>query len=527
MLSDRDYELELLRERLTQKAERPMVRADSQGDWRERQPLPDARVEVPNLPVDLIPAPLRDWLADSAERLQVPPEMVAVPAMVSACALVGRRIGIHPKRRDDWLVVPNLWGMLIERPGTLKTPAMEEGMRPLRWLAGAALEEYKHAAKSAAVEAEEVELKIAALKNRGRKAGVIDFKSELQDLLDTKERLQVRERRYLTQDPTVEKLGELLNQNPRGVLLLRDELSGWINTLHRQGREGERQFYLEGWNGLGGFTVDRIGRGTLHVPALTISVFGTIQPAKLADCLAINNADGGDGLLQRFSLTVWPQGLTTWRNVDRFPETGARDRAFNAFKRLDGLDPQQVAASMEHSEIPALRFHAAAQDLFDAWREELETRLRSPELVALPAFEGHLAKYRKAMPALALIAHLLDVVDGGVQSGPVSLDAAKRAAAWCEFLEAHARKLYGIDNDPARRAVRALAAKMEGGAVADGEPVRELYRPHWSGLNTPDLVDAALVGLAVLGWLRLEDRDTGGRPSRVVRLHPDFLGGAR
>src|SRR5438067_2294124 len=77
-----------------------------------------------------------------------------------------------------------------------------------------------------------------------------------------------RERRYWTQDSTVEKLGIRLQDNPRGLLIVRDELSGWLHGLEKQGREGDRQFYLEAWNGTGSFTVDRIERGTLHIPAL-------------------------------------------------------------------------------------------------------------------------------------------------------------------------------------------------------------------------------------------------------------------
>ncbi len=65
-------------------------------------------------------------------------------------------------------------------------------------------------------------------------------------------------------DTTVEKLGELLNQNPRGLLLMRDELSGLLRTLDKPGREGDREFFLEGWNGTGSYTYDRISRGTTH-----------------------------------------------------------------------------------------------------------------------------------------------------------------------------------------------------------------------------------------------------------------------
>ena len=34
-------------------------------------------------------------------------------AMIVAAGVIGRKIGIRPKKHDDWLVIPNLWAVLI------------------------------------------------------------------------------------------------------------------------------------------------------------------------------------------------------------------------------------------------------------------------------------------------------------------------------------------------------------------------------------------------------------------------------
>ncbi len=81
-------------------------------------------------------------------------------------------------------------------------------------------------------------------------------------------------RRYLTNDATVEKIGELLAANPRGLLIFRDELTGWLSSLDREGREGTRAFFLEAWNGTGRFTYDRIKRGTIDIEAACLSMLG-------------------------------------------------------------------------------------------------------------------------------------------------------------------------------------------------------------------------------------------------------------
>src|SRR3989442_15687344 len=88
-------------------------------------------------------------------------------------------------------------------------------------------------------------------------------------------------KRYLVNDTTVEKLGELLNHHPNGLLLFRDELSGWLHTMDRPGHENDRAFCCEAWNGTSGYTYDRIGRGTLHIRAACLSVLGGIQPGPL------------------------------------------------------------------------------------------------------------------------------------------------------------------------------------------------------------------------------------------------------
>ena len=57
-------------------------------------------------------------------------------------------------------------------------------------------------------------------------------------------------KRYKTEDSTVEMLGQILLQNQQGILVHRDELTGWLTSLDRYGREGDRSFYLESWNAL-------------------------------------------------------------------------------------------------------------------------------------------------------------------------------------------------------------------------------------------------------------------------------------
>jgi len=103
-------------------------------------------------------------------------------------------------------------------------------------------------------------------------------------------------KRYLVNDATVEKLGELLNHNPNGLLLFRDELSGFLHTMDRPGHENDRAFYCEAWNGTGAYTYDRIGRGTLAVViGMSPPVLRQIRAMALGQALRpVDSQDGRD-----------------------------------------------------------------------------------------------------------------------------------------------------------------------------------------------------------------------------------------
>ena len=207
------------------------------------------------------------------------------------------------------------------------------------------------------------------------------------------------------------------------------------------------------------------------------------------------------------------------------PNLAAQDEAYAVFEALDTLDPQALGADMS-GPIPALRFSPDAQELFNAWRDELEHRLRADELKNKPAFEAHLSKYRSLMPSLALLFHLVDVL-GGKPSGPVSLGAAQLAAGWCAFLEQHALKLYAPEVSAHVRAALALAGKIEEGALQHGTAVRDIYRRGWEGLKAQQEVMQGFEVLAEYHWARTEEKSTGGRPSLIVHLHPELREGEK
>jgi putative DNA primase/helicase len=489
---------------------------------------------VPTFESRLLPDSIRGWLSDVAERMQCPLEFGAVAALVVAASLVGSRLRVRPKRVDDWTVTPNLWGGLVARPGFLKTPTLEETLKPLRareYLARSAhqtaVEEYEFQRLYADAQRDQLKKDLQKAVKEGRDGRELSLR-----LPDTQSKPPV-EHRYVVNDPTVEKLGELLNQNPNGLLLFRDELVGFLRSLEREGREQDRAFYLETWNGSGSYTYDRIGRGTLRIDNLTLSILGGIQPGPLSQYLrgAMRGGQGDDGLMQRFQLMVYPDTPKTWSNVDRRPDAEAGSRAHECFVRLDTLEPEALGADIsltsEGATTAFMRFGDEAQELFDGWRAGLETRLRDGSFEHA-ALEAHMSKYRSLMPSLALILRLLDLV-GGVTTAPaVSLGAALRAAEWCKSLEAHARRIYGLALDAEVRLAKVILEHIRRGDLPPEFTARDVYRRQWSGLSKSTDVVEPLRILEDYGWLRTVSVGAGvdgGRPTVCYLTHPSLTAG--
>jgi hypothetical protein len=487
--------------------------APDQITWPHPLSLPEGLPHVEPFALELMPEAFRPWVEDAAKRMQTPPDYIAVAIMVATGAVVGRQLGIRPKQHDDWTVVPNLWGIAIGSPGLLKTASLEEGLRPIRTLEHDAKLRFETEQRiwKARIEIESEAKKIRAQKIREQLKAHRNRDNLAREIADDQSEIpEPKRRRFITNDATVEKLGELLRDNPNGIIQFRDELMGWLKSLEQEGRGADRAFYLEAWNGTGRFSYDRISRGTIDIEAACVSVLGSIQPGPLLAYLESKAWDGenADGILQRFQLAAWPDPQPTWRNIDAPPDAAARDLATAVFQRLAAISPD--------GKNKTLRFDSGAQDAFDAWRSGLEQRLRAGNLH--PAVEAHLAKYRSLLPALALICHVAD----HDHTTPVGQLAVARAEAWLEYLESHAARIYDCLIRPDQSATRALGERIITGALNSPFSLRDVYRPNWSGLTTRDTAQEAVDVLVDLNWLRVEEiRPPGrGRPTTHYHVNP-------
>ena len=482
--------------------------------WQEPETLKATLPPVEVFDESLLPPSFRARVSDIADRMQCPIDFLAVGIMVAAGSVVGNKIAIQPKELDSgWIEVPNLWGAVVGRPGVMKSPALTEVLAPLRVLEANAQQAFRLEEAVYQIALMKYESAKKAVENSIKK-GVTVHASQFPVKPD-----EPQPKRHLLNDATYQKLGAVLGANPHGLMVFQDELAGLLVRLDTEGQESARAFYLQAWDGKQSYTFDRIARGTVLIPRLCFSILGSIQPSKLREYLrsAVYGGKGDDGLAQRLQMLVYPDISPDWTLVDKQPDLSALTTANAVFTQLAALDSVAIGATVPpFGGIPTLNFNAAAQGLFNDWWSGLENALRKGSRHA--ALESHLSKYRKLIPALALLDHLIEGHAGGITE-----PSLVRAIAWGKYLFSHAKRAYAAVTAATMDSATALAARITQGALKNGFTVREIYRHNWSMLATQrEATDAAEV-LVDLGWLKPyteKTPGTDGRPSVRYLINP-------
>ncbi len=490
-------------------------------NWQDPKPLEDTLPPVEPFSSELLPEALRPWVVDIAERIQCPIEYVAVSAMVTLGAALGRKIAVRPKRRDDWHEFSNLWGVVIGPPSWMKSPAMDDAKAALQRLEDRKLEEFELAHGKWEITAAAEKTRVEGARRRAIQAAKKHKTFDAKELVPKRMEDEPRQQRLIVNDANVASLCEVLISSPNGVLVFRDELSGLIAELDQEGMEGARGFFISSWSGKEPYTQDRIGRGlNRHLPHYCLSMLGGIQPVRVAPLLRESLATGGgDGFLARFSLAVWPNPPGEYRKMDRTPDTQARKTAQEVYERLHALEPRNVGACFVSGTAPFLRLAPEAAEMFAEWHVALVNRMRSGGEDA--ALAAHLLKYPKSVAGLAVLLHL---ADGG--KGEVSRDAVARALRWARFLESHARRIYASLGQAHIDAARSLLKHIEAGDLFSPFKLREVYRKGWAHLLDFDTAQAAADVLEAKGYIQacpLEPGQQGGRPTVEYAVNPAVL----
>jgi hypothetical protein len=449
-------------------------------------------------PVHLLPDPLAEYVRQGASALWCDPVYVALPALAAVASVIGSTRTIRLKR--GWEEPCIVWSAVIADSGTLKSPAWLMAVGFLFRLQKRLLAEFKQ--KHAAYQEE-----LAEYKERKRKA-----KEEGSEAGNPPEEPVLV--RVVCSDTTIEKLAEILEDNPHGVLLTRDELNGWLTSFSRyKGNQGgtDLPLWLESYRA-GPWLVDRKtgDRRTSFVPRTVVSVTGGIQPNVLAGALTDDFLDAG--LPARLLLAMPPKLAKRWSELEVEPDA---EQSYHAL--LDGLLALDFDRDSQGEQAPhALRLSAEAKAIwvafYDDWAQE--------QAAAEGAMAAAYAKLEAYAARLSLLHHVVTCVgrnaDDRQEVGARSVEAGIGLARW---FASEARRIYAmLGESPEERQDRRLVEfiRSQGGRIT----TRQLQRSNPARYRAAEQAEAALHGLVESGlaeWHRHQP-EGGGRPSQVCVL---------
>jgi len=455
-----------------------------------------------SFPVNALPELLRGFVAAGAKAIGCDPSYLALPMLCALAAAIGNTRRIQLKR--GWTAPAIVWAAIVGESGTAKTPAFKLVMRPILGRQRKALE--RHAEAMREYEADQAHYdKALAVWKRDKKTT---------DEPPEKPEAPQAERRIVS-DTTVEALAPLLLANPRGLLMARDELAGWIGSFDRYsgGKGGaDSAHWLSMHNGES-IVVDRktgIPR-TIYVPQASVSVCGGIQPAILHRALGVEHRESG--LAARLLLTCPPRIAKQWTEADIDPTAeseiaGLIDRLYELQPIVgdDGeLRPVVVGLTTDAKAAWKAYYNAHAQEQADLSGDLSAAWSKLEEYAARLALVIHFARWA----ANDLTLHSVNAVDVKSMAASIAL------ATW---FKGEARRVYAMlgetdDDRDQRRLIEWIERKGGSATPRDAQ-----MGCRW--LREAGAAEAALEQLVKAGWGNWELTPPGrrGQPTRHFRL---------
>ncbi len=462
---------------------------------------PDTLLTFQPFPIAALPHPCRRFVRQAAMAIGCDSSYVALPMLSGLAGAIGNSRVIRLK--PGWIEPSVVWAAIVGESGTTKSPALDAVVRPIHaWQRRAMIQHGE-----AMLEYDNAMSRHAVVKREWEKSGM--KQGEPQPEQPKKPTCP----RAVVSDTTIEKLAVLMQENPRGLLLERDELAGWFRSFdqYKGGRGGDCQNWLTMF-GARTMIVDRKTgeQTTIYVPRAAVSITGSVQPEILRQTLGREHFQ--DGLAARLLLAYPPQRVNHWTDAQLLPAT--EQEWADLFAALMALEPElddngdsqpkvlPLSPSGKSAWVSFYDQHAAEQaelvgDLAAAW-----SKLR-----------GYAAR-------LALIVHLVrQAARDATLGSPDAIDAAsvEAAVAMARWFGQEAKRVYAMmgeseDERDDRELVELIRRK--GGRITARtlQAGKRRYRD-------PGEAETALDRLAKAGFGRWDIEPTVGRPRRDFVLH--------
>lgn len=428
--------------------------------------------EPPMFPDHLLVPHLREWAQYQSDLTGADKAGYIMSALTVCSGAIPDHVKLVVNEGSDWEESPRMWTALLGLPSAKKSPILKTSTKPLV--------EINHRYRQATEEAEKVYGMLAPDEARRTDPPA--------------------KQRLIIEDVTVEATQQLFKDNPGGLFLLQDELSGFFGAIDKynegKGSSADRSYWLKAFNGQS-HAVDRVGRGNIYIPHLSACMLGGIQPEPIKK-IASGLVD--DGLIQRLFVIV----LRT--AGDRRPVSGESRKAEYA-KLIERLHYESAPKTHYFTE--------AAQKMFSAAEVEYEAMAFGLETTNLK-LATHIGKFAGMLSRLVLTLHYIENTEPLVMISDDTLTRAKYILD--RFLLPQSYSFYARileDTDPD-------LIKVAGYILAHEEvkvlTVRDVVR----GRKGIDNVAGQKIfqRLASVGWVRELDPRPG---SKVPKWEPNPL----
>jgi Protein of unknown function (DUF3987) len=252
----------------------------------------------PKLPIEVFGPAWGDWSTAASEAAACPIDYVAAPLLASTSVLIGH--ARWAEASPGWSEPPHLWVGGVGDSGDGKSPGADCLLRSVlpeieRCMAADhpdRLREWRASVEFERAADQRWEEDVRAAQKRAAPPPLPPVRTTGPE---------PQSPRLRQNDVTIEKAASLLaTAAPKGLLIVRDELAGWIGGMNSYNDAG-RAFWIEAYGGRP-YRVERVKHPEpIVIPRLAVALYGTTQPEKIG--LLMRGAD--DGLLARI-LWTWP-----------------------------------------------------------------------------------------------------------------------------------------------------------------------------------------------------------------------------
>jgi hypothetical protein len=257
-------------------------------------------------PLDALPLVVRQFVAEISHALMVDPAAVALPALVAIAGCIGNSRVLRLK--STWSEPAIMFGCLIGDPSSRKSAAMKAAIAPVKKWNGEKLTEWQTA--------------MDVFEHDNARWHAANGKEAKEQGLSLSPPKTPTRRRILVSNITVETFIPRLAENPRGLLVCRDELRGWFASFGQYAKSGagaDECFWLECFLGDEYHYDRKTGEHTsIRISNLVGSVIGTIQPGMWRRISVQDMFDSG--MMGRILTVYPPKLLSTFDSFEPSPE---------------------------------------------------------------------------------------------------------------------------------------------------------------------------------------------------------------